>query len=348
MNGISIAVTLLFAALPATNNYKLNSYNFGSGGTAGSSTTTYSLEGGTGELSGSTSTTSNNQFKPGFIEVANANVPKVATLDNNNGEYYNKLHMVIDPQGNPSDAKFLVAVSTDNFVSDIKYLQPDGTLSSTLDTDDYQTYSEWGSSSGSLILGLNPATTYYVHIKATQGKFTESAYGPTASQATAPATLTFGLSTSNSSTPPYTVSLGTLTAGVINTADQTINTSLSTNAASGGDIYIKGKNGGLLSSSTGNKIEALSADLASITDGFGAQNNSVGQTSGGPFVVKSPYEVSGNSVAIVDATTRSLYSSSAPIIGGIGVLVLKGKSTTTDVAATDYQEVLTFLAAGNF
>ena len=113
---------LLFAALPSTANYELNSYGFGSGGTVSSSTATYSLEGTAGELTGSSSGTANATTKPGYVETQQAHVPKLASLDNNSGEYYNKLHFVIDEQGNPSDAKYLVAVSTDNFVSDTKYL----------------------------------------------------------------------------------------------------------------------------------------------------------------------------------------------------------------------------------
>jgi len=339
---------LLFAALPSTANYELNSYGFGSGGTVSSSTATYSLEGTAGELTGSSSGTANATTKPGYVETQQAHVPKLASLDNNSGEYYNKLHFVIDEQGNPSDAKYLVAVSTDNFVSDTKYLRPDGTLSNTVSTTYYQTYSSWGGSSGSLIIGLDPSTTYSVKLKATQGLYTESAFGPTLSETTAAPSLTFGLETSTQSTPPYSVSLGTLNAGDINSTDATINTSLTTNGASGADVYILGKNGALKSDSTGSQIDAVSANLASLSRGFGAQNSSVGQTSGGPYSVVGPYNVSGTNVGIIGAINRSLYSSNGPVTGGSGVLILKAKSATDDVAASDYQEVLTFVAAGNF
>jgi hypothetical protein len=339
---------LLFATLPATSNYQLQSYGFGSGGTAKSSTTTYSLEGTTGELSGQTGSTSNTSTKPGFIQTEQANVPKLAALDNNGGLYYNKLHFVIDNQNNPSDATFLIAVSTDNFATNLTYVQPDGTLSSTLSTADYQTYAAWGGSSGSVMIGLLPGTRYYVKLRATQGKFTESAYGPVTSQATANPSLSFSLVTSTQSTPPFSVGLGTLTAGSIATSGQTINTSLTTNGASGGDVYIGGQNGGLKSASTGGTIGAVSNDLSSVSEGFGAQNSSVGQTSGGPFTVLSPYNGSGNTVGIVSGTLRSLYTSATPVTAGSGVLLLKAKSATTDVAATDYQEILTFVAAANF
>ncbi len=348
MGTTALLSALLFAALPATNNYQLQSYGFGSGGTANSQTATYSLEGTAGELSGQTGSTATASTKPGFIQTQQAHVPKLASLDNNGGLYYNKLHFVIDAQNNPSDATFLIAVSTDNFATDTRYVQPDGTLSATLSLTDYQTYSAWGGSSGSLAIGLLPATTYSFKLRATQGKFTESAYGPISSLATAAPSITFSLQTSAQPSPPYSVSLGTLQAGSIATTTDTINTSLTTNGASGGNVYIKGQNGGLKSNSTGYQIAAVSNDLSSISEGFGAQNSSISQVSGGPYSVASPYNVSGSTVGIINAITRSLYTSSSPVTTGNGVLLLKAKSTTTTVAATDYQEVLTLVAAANF
>lgn len=348
MKGIwSIGLAALFAALPATGNYQLNSYGFGSGGTAGSSTSTYSLEGQTGELNGSPSTTTTYNNGGGFIQTQQANVSTI-TVDNASGQYYNKLHFVIVPNSHdPTDATYLVAVTTTsttnmNTASGINYVQPDGTLSSTLSNTDYQTYSTWGSGGGSLIIGLTPSTTYYIAVRSTQGKFTESAYGPVVAQATAAPTLTFGLT-------PNTVNIGTINpgSGTVYTSP-TITASITTNAASGGDIYIDGKNGGLKSNSTGYQINAVSNDLSSLSEGFGAQNSSVGQTSGGPLSVVSPYNGASNIVGLVNGTLRSLYTSTAPITGGSGVLVVKAKAASTDVAANDYQEILTFVAAGNF
>ncbi len=341
--------TFVFAALPATSTYKLNSYSFGSGGTADSHTSSYSLEGTTGEISGQKGSTTNTTNKPGFIETQQANVPKLTALDNNGGQYYNKLHFVIDNQNNPTDATFLIAVSTDNFVADTRYVQAsDGTLTNTLSTSNYQTYASWGGSGGSLIIGLLPSTSYQVRLRATQGKFSESAYGPASSQATAAANLTFSLVTSAQPNAPFSVSLGTLNAGTVNTTTDTINTGLTTNGASGANVYVTSLNGGLKSAATGYQINAVSNDLSSISEGFGAQNSSIGQTSGGPYSVVSPYGGTADNVGVISALTRSLYTSTNPVTSGSGVLVLKAKSKSTSVAATDYQEVLTFVAAGNF
>ncbi len=341
----------LFAVLPATTNYKLNSYGFGSGGTANSQTTTYSLEGTSGGLSGQTAGTTNNQVKPGFIQAEQANVPKLSSLDNNGGQYYNKLHFVIDPQNNPTDAKYLISVSTvSDFSSNVTYLQPDGTLSSTLSTTDYQNFTTWGGASGSFMIGLLPGTNYSVRLRATQGKFTESSYGPITTTATATPTLTFSLVTSAQPSPPFSVNFGpsALVAGTVYTTPDTIDTTLSTNGTSGADVYISGQNGGLKSTSTGYLINAVSNDLTGLSNGFGAQNSFIAQTSGGPYSVVSPYNGSGNTVGVVGGSTRSLYTSSTPITSANAKLILKAKSTTTDVAATDYQEILTFVAAGNF
>jgi hypothetical protein len=342
------ATVTLVAALPSTTNYKLNSYGFGSGGVANSSTATYSLEGSSGELSSGNLGVGNYGVKPGYVQTQQANVPKLASIDNNGGLYYNRLHFVLDNQNNPNDATFLVAVSTDNFASNLTYVQPDGTLTSTLSLADYQTYAAWGSSSGSLIIGLLPGTTYYVKVRATQGQFSESAYGPVSTQATANSTISFDLQTSTQSTPPFSVDLGTLTAGSITASSQTINTTFSTNAASGGGVYIAGQNSGLLSSLTGHRIDAVSTDLTGATNGFGAQNYSISQSSGGPYSVVTPYDGTGNTVGIINNTSRSLYNAAAPVTNGAGILKLLAKSSTNDIAASDYTEVLTFTAAANF
>lgn len=297
----------LFAAFPATTNYQLNSYGFGSGGVANSGTSTYSLEGSSGDLSTTNATNGTTSTKTGFVQTEQANVPKLQSLDNNGGLYYNRLHFVIDKQGNPTDAKYLIAVSTDNFASNSSYLQPDGTLSATLSLSDYQTYSSWGGSSGSLIIGLNPSTTYSVRLKATQGKYTESAYGPSTSQATAgSASIVFGLVTSNQSTPPLSIGMGLLDAGSIVTSAQTINTSLTTIGTTGGEIYVRSSNGGLRSASTNYKITSASADLGAASEGYGGQSAGTSQSSGGPLTVSTPYNGTSGSVGIIDSTLRTV------------------------------------------
>jgi hypothetical protein len=342
------ASILIFATLPGTANYQLNSYGFGSGGTANSTTSNYALEGTAGEVSGGSGSTANYKLKPGFVSTQQAHVPKLSSLSNGSGSYYNKLHFVIDTQGNPSDALYAIQISTDNFASDIRYVKSDTTLGSSLTLSDYKTLAGWGGASGTDMIGLLAATTYQARAKATQGKFTESEYGPSSSAATVSPSITFSLTTSSQATPPFSISYSTLLAGTVTSSSQTVNVALDTNAANGANVYITGKNNGLLSGSTGYRISSVSNNLGNLSEGYGAQNISVSQTNGGPFTVTSPYAVSGTNVGILDTTTRSLYTSVSPLTGGVATLSLLARASTAAIAASDYADILTLIAAGNF
>lgn len=342
-----ITLPIFLGALPATTNYQLNSYGFGSGGSSGSSTATYSLEGQAGELSGKTTSTTNYTTKPGFIETQQANTPKLSAFDNGSGRYYNKLHFTIDNTSpnnpnNPSDALYALQISTtSDFSSGNKYVKSDLTIGASLTLTDYQTYTAWGGSSGSNIIGLLPNTTYYLRAKATQGNFTESGYGPSLSASTVSPSLSFSLS-------PTTVSLGDLLPATVTNAGSSISLAFDTNANAGGDIYISGQNGGLLSASTGNTIASATGDLSSLSQGFGAQVTSTGQSSGGPLSAVSPYNGAGNNVGIINSTFRKLISASSPVDTGTGSVMVKAKATAADASANDYRENLTILAAATF
>lgn len=338
---------LFFASLPATTNYQLNSYGFGSGGTANSGTATYSLEGMAGEVGGIKTTTVTYGAKPGFIETQQANLPKLSNLHNNGGAFYNKLRFIIDQQGNPGDALYALSISTDNFSSDIRYVKSDNTVGTSLSLSDYQSYATWGGATGGDIIGLNAGTTYYVRVKATQGKFTESDWGPISSAATSTnPSITFSVVTSSQSTPPFTIALGQLLPDTVTSGPDTINVTLDSNATNGAHVYISGQNGGLLSS--GSLIASATADLTSAPSGFGVRNATIGQTSGGPFTVVSPYGGSGNNVGLIDSTLRTLYNSSGPITNGTATLQIKAKASAATAEGSDYTEVLTLVAAGSF
>jgi hypothetical protein len=338
---ITASWIFMLAALPATTNYKLNSYGLGSGGQGNATTTTYALEGISGETSGQTMSTANAKDKPGYIETQQANVPKIANFDNNGGTYYNKLHFVIDTQGNPTDAKYALQISTDNFGSDIRYVKSDLTVGSTLTTADYQTYTTWGGAGGAVIIGLAYNTTYYLRAKATQGEFTESAYGPTATATTANETLSFSIS-------PNSISFGNLPPGSVTDAPSSITVSLDTNAASGSNVFVYGVNGGLKSTAVTYTITSATADLAVAAEGFGAQSTGTSQSSGGPLTAQSPYNGSAQNVGIINSTIRPIYATTGPIGTGSGTVLLKAKPAATTPAATDYQEILTMVAAAVF
>lgn len=346
LTGITLALSFLpiFAVLPATTNYKLNSYGFGSGGAANSTTSNYALEGISGEQGGQTSLTATYKIKPGFVEAQQANLPKLATFDNPSS-YYDKLHFAIDQQNNPSDAKYALSISTDNFVSNIRYVKSDLTVGSTLSLADYQTYTSWGGATGSIIIGLLPSTTYYLRVKATQGKFTESAFGPISSAATSSPQLTFGITTDTQPTPPFSIAFGNLLPTTLTSSPQHINISLATNADSGGNVYLYSKNAGLKSLAASYTVASATADLGSVNEGFGAQSTSISQTSGGPFTIQTPYNGVAGNVGIIDTQVRPIYSTAGPLVGGSASLLLETKVSATAPSATDYTDILTMLAA---
>lgn len=325
-------LSLWLAALPSTSNYMLQSYGFGAGGGVGN-TANYSLDGLVGEASGADTSTANYSAKPGDINTLQANVPGAPSVDNGGGAYYNKLHFVIDPQNNPSDALFIVAISYDNFAT-TNYVQLDGTVGAT---PVYQTYAAWGGAGGSFATGLAYATGYQMKVKVTDGRFSETGYGPaSASVATASPSLSFSLS-------PNAVSFSNLLPATVTSTGQNITTNLTTNAYSGGFIYLHGQNGGLVSTAASYTINSNSVDLSSVLEGYGAQIvSSTGITA------ESPYNGVGNNVGLTDATIRELFTTTGPVSGGQGVTVLKAKSSGSTPAANDYSDILTFLASASF
>lgn len=347
MLGMLLGGMVFFAAMPSTSTYKLNSYGFSSGSGSGTSTN-YQLNGQAGSTSSRQLTSTNYKIDTAFAGTRQANVPTMSAVDNNSGQYYNKLHFVINTQGNPSDAKYALQISTDNFAADTRYIKNDFTIGTTLTNADFMTYTSWGGASGSTVIGLSPGVTYYIRASATTGNFTQTPYGPSANATTALPSITLNVTTQNQASPPFSVDFGTLTAGTVGTTANYISAGIDSNAASGADIYIRSKNAGLTSTTFSTSISSATADLTAVSSGYGAQSSFVGQTSGGPLAAVAPYDGTSNSVGIVDGAARSIYTSTTPITGGIGRFFMKAKAASTQVAATDYNDTVTILAAGNF
>ncbi len=338
----------LLAALPASNNYQLNSYGFGTGGTANSTSSNYAINGIAGDVSGKANSASYG-VAAGETVTKQANVPTVSIV--NSASWYNKLLVTIGPENNPSDATFAIAISTDNFASDTRYVQSDFTIGATLGTEDYLTYAGWGSGSGQYVRGLLRSTVYSVKAKAYRGKFTESPYGPVASVATVDPQIAFDIdvsATDTSTSPPYQIDLGNLLPGSIVDSAQKVWVSLDTNGESGGKVYLSGQNTGLLSAAAAYTISSLTGDLSAAQEGFGVQGSSATQSSGGPFSLVSPYDGASQVVGIADALIRDIFSTTAPVSGGRGSFLLKAKSKTITPASADYAEVLTAIASASF
>jgi len=338
---------LMLAALPASSNYQLNSYGIGTGGTADSSSSNFRVNGISGEQAGSTGS-SNFKIGAGENYEKQANVP-TATLTNGNN-WYDKLKLVIGPQGNPSDAKFVVAISTDGFAT-TQYVQSDFTVGPSFNLTNFLTYAAWGTTTGVILRGLTPSTVYSVKVSATRGDFTQSAFGPVVSASTVDPQLSFDISVApsyTSTSPPYVVNIGNLLAGSVVTATDKIWLTISTNADNGAMIYGGGQNGGLSSASTGHLIGSATVDLATLTEGFGVQYGSVTQTSGGPLYAVAPYNVTGTNIGQDYTALSQWFGANAPIGAGVGSINLLAKSGNLTPSSADYTETLTAVAAGSF
>lgn len=344
-----ISVLLFVLAFPASTTYGLKSYSFGAGGGTAESST-YKGEYSTGEVAGAPAEGSTYNAWPGMVFTQFANVPPAPTFTNPSN-YYNKLQIVVQTGGNPTDTTYAIAISTDNFTT-TNYVQSDNTIGATLGAEDWQTYANWGGGTGEFIVGLDPDTTYYVKVKSEQGLYTEGPWGPVASVATSGLTLSFDIdvsATDQETAAPYSLDLGSLTSGSVITSTDSIWVDLSTNATAGGSIYVYGSSGGLYSASSGHTIAGVSADLSVTSEGFGLRSTSVAESSGGPLAAQSPYDGASDNVGTVTTTAQTLYNSTAaPIVSGRGSFVVKAKSNTITPAASDYTETITLIATGSF
>lgn len=336
---------ILFAAPPTSTNYTLKTYNIGTGG--GTSTSTnYGLQAGTGSQSGSVQSSTNYSLQSDGRGVTNANVPPAPTFTNPSN-YYDRLQLTIATGNNPSDTKYLIAISDDDFVT-TRYVQTDNSIGLSQAVANYQTYTAWGGASGFLVLGLSPSTSYKVKVKALQGAYTGSAFGPTASASTVAPSVTFSVSTTLTATPPFAVTFTGLSAGVVTNGSADGLIDLSSNANNGGGVYVKDASTGLYSTLANSTLSSSTADLSSANTGYGAQIIAASQTSGGPFVGQAPFNGAGNNVGGLSTALQQLLGSSGPINGGSATLRLKAKTDSLTPSAPDYSDTVTLVAAMSF
>lgn len=338
--------SFLFATMPTSSSYQLHNYGFGSGGTGNSTSSSYKLNATTGEVSGTQSSSTTYTVRPGNQNSQQSNVPPIPTFDNPSN-YYNRLHFVVSTGNNPTDTKFSIAISTDNFVT-TKYIQIDDTIGNT---KTYQTYAGWGSATGQTVTGLLPVTTYKIKVNAIQGNFTETEYGPIATAATVAPTISFDIDVSaidTETSPPYATSFGSLLPATVTNTPEKIWIDIATNANSGALVYVASTNGGLLSSTASFTLSSATADLAAVGTGYGAQGTSATQASGGPLSTSSPFNVAAQNVGVISTTAQQLFTSSGQITAGRGSFQLKGKASALTPAASDYKDTLTLTAVGVF
>lgn len=238
-----------FASTPSSTNYKLPEYNFGSGGTLNSTSTNFRLRGIAGEVEFGKPGSTNYKLGTGLTYLNQSNVPPAPTLSNPSTNY-DRLKMVINTSSHATDAEFAVAISTDNFVSDIQYVKSDNTIGTTLSTTDFRSYTSWGNTTGVYITGLQRNTTYYVRAKARQGSFTESPWGPASS----------GVTTSNASLT-FSVDSSAVTFNNLNSGNSHTDTTKSTTVTTSTNAY----NGYVVNARTTGALTSGATTIANYT-----------------------------------------------------------------------------------
>jgi len=226
-----LLASVVFAG-PQSTTYELKEYGFGSGGDNGLTSTTYSLFGTAGETDLASTSGTTYALGAGLISTLQAAVPPAPTVTNP-GSNYDRLFVTIQTGGNPTDTLFAISISTNGTT---KYVQSDRTMGSVLGSEDWLPYTGaisvgWGGGSGFYVTGLKNNTTYTIRVKAKQGVYTESGWGPATSQATTDPTFTFGVNASS-------ISFSNLNSGnsYTDSAKSTILTT-STNAYNGYLVY---------------------------------------------------------------------------------------------------------------
>jgi hypothetical protein len=345
----SFFLPMLFVA-PASTNFSLQEWGFGSGSTPNSSSNNYQIQGEFNQGEGNQLESANYAVGPGSEYALMADVAPAPNLTND-ARWYNQLKLVLDPGPNSTDATFAIAISPDNFTTTY-YVQSDHTLGTTLGSEDWQTYAAWGGVTGIQIIALTPGTTYSVKVKSEQGNFTESPWGPVDTADTYLPQLSFDIDTASSDTetaPPYAIPFSNLTSSVVNTASAYVWIDLDTNAEAGVSVYVQGKNAGLSSSSTGHTINSVSANLTATSEGYGAQVIATNQVADGPLVAESPFNGASDVVGAIPLGFTPLVSSIlSPLDTGRAQIALKAKIDSATPASTDYTETITLVAAASF
>lgn len=178
-------------ANPASTNFEMRDFSFGSGGTEDSDSTNYGLWGILGLPDQGKLGSTNFQIGAGQVYTIMPAVPPAPTFTNP-GNNYDRLKFVLNTAGNPDDVTYAIAISTDDFVT-TNYVQSDGTIGTVLGFEDFKTYTNWGGAGGTYITGLDQDTAYKIKAKSRQGVYTETGWGPTATASTTVPTLTFGV-----------------------------------------------------------------------------------------------------------------------------------------------------------
>lgn len=292
---------------------------------------------------------------------------------------YDRAKIEINDQGNPTDARYAVQISTaSDFSSNVFYI--DGTtrtLKTSLAIGDFIPKCEWeGTTSSGVcvspnttwqkydILGLKPNTTYYVRASALRGSstnasYTQSDWGPSTNATTQVPTISInadiGPSSGSTSSAPYIVNMGILSPlGVVTSTDYII-FRLTSNAISGVQTLVSGANGGIKLNTGSDLITATNGDLTSVSKGYGLRNDSTTNSSldnttlGTINVSASPSDFTDAGAthkvgAPTLAAVKLFDSNNLPIYTGVSAYRVKAKADTV-LQSGDYSETITFIVS---
>jgi len=274
------------------------------------------------------------------------------------GGCYDKARFEIIEYSNPSDTLYTIAISTDNFVNDVQYIdgstfRPEAVANH--DINDFRSKTDWETEVFN-IQGLIANTTYYIRISALQGDFTQSDYSLASSTTTGVGSISFDIDIAPSSGittetgAPYTIAFSgadDLMAGAAaTTAPNLIWLDINSNSSGGVAIVQFGKNGGLYSSTTTQTIASGNGDLDATTEGFGLQSYYIDNDTSaylGNLTAMTNYSGSLNTVGAVSTTANKIYDGDGPIQNGRVGMNLIAKASTSNTPATDYSEEIYFV-----
>lgn len=274
------------------------------------------------------------------------------------GGCYNRARFEIITNSNPSDTLYTVAISTDNFVNDVQYIdgstfRPEAVANHNI--NDFRTQTNWETEVFN-IQGLQSATLYYISISALQGDFTQSDYSKASSATTGNGSISFDIDIAPSSGittetgAPYTISFsGTddLMAGAAaTTAPSLVWLDIQSNSAGGVAVIQYGKNGGLYSTTTSQTISSANGNLDAQPEGFGLQSFYIDNDTStylGDLTATTNYAGSINTVGAVTTTANKIYDGDGPIQNGRVGMYLIAKSATNKNPASDYSESIYFV-----
>lgn len=280
------------------------------------------------------------------------------------GGCYDKARFEIEEQQNPFDTLYMIQISEDGFISDVRCI--DGStfrpkILSNCDINDFRTQQYWENEDFN-IKNLNPDTEYFLRITALHGDFTQSDFSIVSTARTGIGFLFFDIDIASDtgysaeSQPPYIISFiadhSLLPSAPAVTAPSLIWLDLISSATGGAAIIHSGENGGLYSPTTTELIESDDKDLDSFgTEGFGLQNYYINyQISSylGEITANTNYTGSGNTVGKVSTDAIRMYDADGPINNGRMGMYVKARAGVSRSAADDYSEKITMVAVGRY